>query len=117
MDFFDSSGEATCYSPDGQHLYLWDGTPVGYFSNDKVYTFSGRLLGWIEKGWLFDRSNRPALFSAKASGGPMRPMRKMKPMKSMRQMRPMKSTRQLAHMKPLRSINWSNCANTLYFDQ
>lgn len=117
MEFFDNNGRATCYSPDGENLYLWSGEPVGYFSDNKVYSYSGRLLGWIDKGWLYDRSNRPALFSTDASGGPMRPMRKMKPMKSMRQMRPMKAMRQMPHMKPMRSMGWSNCASGLYFRQ
>lgn len=117
MNFFDSNGRATCYSPDGEHLYLWTGEPVGHFSDNKVYSFSGRLLGWIGEGWLYDRQNRPALFSADASGGPTRPMRQTMPMKAMRQMRPMKAMRQMAHMRPLRSLSWSSCANALYFRQ
>lgn len=117
MEFFDRNGQATCYSPDGENLYLWNGEPVGYFEGDKVYSFSGRLLGWIANGWLYDRSNQPALFSADASGGPMRPMRSMKPMKSMRQMRPMKAMRQAPHAKSVRGIGWSSCANGLYFRQ
>jgi hypothetical protein len=117
MEFFDSNGQVTCYSPDGENLYLWSGEPVGYFASDKVYSFSGRLLGWIENGWLYDRSNQPALFSADASGGPMRPMRAVKPVKSLRNVRPVKSVRQVPHMKAMRGIGWSDCSNSLYFRQ
>lgn len=117
MEFFDKSGRATCYSPDGENLYLWTGEPVGYFDGDRVYSFSGRMMGWIDSGWLYDRQNRPALFSADASGGPMRPLRKMAPLRSMRRMRPMKSLRQLAHLRPLKSLGWSPTANGLYFRQ
>lgn len=117
MDFFDNSGRATCYSPDGEHLYLWTGQPVGYFDGDRVYSFSGRLMGWIGNGWLYDRNNRPALFSPDATGGPMRPMRQMLPMRSMRQMRPMKAMRQMAHLRPMQSLGWSPTANALYFRQ
>lgn len=117
MDFFDNSGRATCYSPDGEHLYLWTGQPVGYFDGDRVYSFSGRLMGWIGNGWLYDRHNRPALFSPDATGGPMRPMRQMMPMRSMRQMRPMKAMRQMAHLRPMQSLGWSPTANALYFRQ
>lgn len=106
MEFFDSTGQATCYSPEGENIYLWNGQPVGYFADEKVYSISGRLLGWVANGWLCDRSNRPALFSAGATGGPMRPMRKMKPMKSMRQMRPMKALRPTPHMKSMRGTGW-----------
>lgn len=117
MEFFDRNGNATCYSPDGEHIYLWSGEPVGYFVEDKVYSFSGRLLGWIANGWLYDRSNQPALFSTDASGGPMRPVRKVKPVKSVRSVRPVQSVRQIPHMKSMRGMGWSNCANALYFRQ
>jgi hypothetical protein len=117
MDFFDSNGRATCYSPDGEHLYLWTGQPVGYFNEDRVYSFSGRLMGWIRNGWLCDRQNRPALFSRDATGGPLRPMRQMAPMRSMRHMRPMKAMRQLAHIRPAPSLSWSPAASALYFRQ
>ncbi|MDJ0824442.1 MAG: hypothetical protein QNJ16_02950 [Rhodobacter sp.] len=117
MEFYDQNGEAKCYSPDGEHLYTWDGNPVAYFSDSKVYSFSGKLLGWFENGWLYDRGNNPALFMPEASGGPMRPMRQMPRMKSMRRMRPMKSLRSMAHMRPMRSNHWSPFIGTRYFDQ
>lgn len=117
MDFFDNSGRATCYSPDGEHLYLWTGQPVGYFADDKVYSFSGRLLGWIGEGWLYDRQNRPALFSPDATGGPVRPVRQVMPVRSVRQVMPVKSVRQVAHVRPVKSLGWSSCANALYFRQ
>jgi hypothetical protein len=117
MDFFDKSGRATCYSPDGEYLYLWTGQPVGYFADDKVYSFQGKLLGWIASGWLYDRHNRPALFSPDASGGPVRPVRRVVPVRSVRQVRPVKSVRQVAHVRPSRSLSWSSAANALYFRQ
>ncbi len=117
MEFYDRNGRATCYSPDGENLYLWSGEPVGYFSDDKVYSFTGRLLGWIANGWLYDRSNRPALFSTEAAGGPLHPMRQIAPVKSVRKVRPVKSVQQVPHVMPLRSMGWSACANALYFRQ
>jgi hypothetical protein len=117
MEFFDRSGNAICYSPDGEHIYLWNGEPVGYFSDNKIYAFSGKLIGWIENGWLLDRSNRPALFSSSATGGPVKPVRKVKPVKSVRRVRPVKSVRQVAHVRPVKSLNWSQCCNGLFFSQ
>lgn len=116
-EFFSNEGKATCYSPDGEHLYLWSGKPVGYVTDGRVYSFSGRLLGWFDNGWLYDRNNRPALFSPDSSGGPVRPVRQVKPVKSVRQVRPVKSVRQVAHVRPVRSLSWSNVADASYFNQ
>lgn len=117
MEFFDRNGRATCYSPDGEHIYLWNGQPTGYLSDGRIYSFSGRLLGWLENGWLYDRQNRPALFSSEANGGPVRPVRQVKPVRSVRRVRPVKSVRQIAHVRPVRSLNWSPTAGAHYFDQ
>ena len=116
-DFFDRHGRATCHSPDGENLYLWNGKPVGYVDDDRIYSYRGRLLGWFLNGWVYDRSNRPALFSAAASGGPVRPVRQARPAKSARQARPARSVRQVAHVRPVRSMSWSPVAGADYFDQ
>ena len=117
MEFFDRTGTATCYSPDREHLYLWNGTPVGYVYEGRVYNFAGKVLGWIENGWLYDRQNKPALFSADAVGGPIKPVRKVKPVKSVRRVRPVKGVKQIAPTKPVRSNSWSASANGLFFNQ
>jgi hypothetical protein len=117
MEFFDRQGRATCYSTDGEYFYLWNGTPVGYLSDGRIYSFKGKVLGWFENGWLYDRHNRPALFSAEANGGPVKPVRKVKPVKSVRRVKPVKSVRQVAPVKPVRSLSWSQYADAVYFDQ
>ena len=117
MEFFDRSGNATCYCPDGENLYLWTGKPVGYLHDDRIYSFGGKLLGWFSNGWLYDRKNKPALFSTDANGGPVRPVTKVKPVKSVRSVRPVKSVRQVPHVRPAKSISWSQYSSALYFRQ
>lgn len=117
MEFYDNGGRATCYSPDGEHLFLWTGKPVGYFDGNKVYSFGGKLLGWIGNGWLYDRQNRPALFSPDATGGPVRPVRAIPPFKAFREFMPFKAFREMAHVRPVMSLGWSPAANALYFQQ
>jgi hypothetical protein len=117
MEYFDRTGRATCYSADGEHLYLWPGRPVGYLNSGRIYSFSGRLLGWVENGWLYDRHNRPALFSAEATGGPVKPVRKVKPVKGVRAVRPVKGVRQVAHVRSVKSLSWSASASADYFNQ
>jgi hypothetical protein len=117
MEFFDRNGKATCYSPDGEHLYLWSGEPVGYFRDGRVYSFGGKVLGWFEYGWLFDRRNRPALFSTDAEGGPVMPVKQVRPVKGVRGVKPVKAVRQVAHVRPVRSQSWSQYASPLFFQQ
>ncbi len=70
IHFYSKIGQPICYSSDGEHLYLWDGSPIGYIDDERVFSFSGRALGWFIKGWLYDRNCNPALFSEYAEGGP-----------------------------------------------
>lgn len=117
MEFFDKSGRPVVYCADGEHLFLWSGKPVAYLSSGRVYSFSGRILGWFEDGWLYDLRNRPALFSKDAVGGPMKPLRRMTPMKAMRSMLPMKSMKSMTPLRPVKSMSWSPVANVGYFAQ
>lgn len=117
LEFFDRSGSATAYSPDGTNLYLWSGEPVAYLAEGRVYSFRGKLLGWFEAGWLTDLQNMPSLFSAGATGGPVKPVRKVKPVKSVRRVLPVKSVRSVAKVRPVRSLSWSPVSNAAYFNQ
>ena len=117
IEFYSQSGDAICYSPDGQHIFLWNGKPVGYFHGEVVYSFSGRVLGWLGNGWLHDRNNKPALFSKSARGGPFRPPTRILSLKSLRQLLPLKSLRDLPQMKPHRKLDWSHLSGDSYFSQ
>jgi 4-fold beta-flower domain-containing protein len=117
LDFYSMTGDVVCHSPEGQYFFLWDGKPVAYLAEDRVYAFSGRQLGWFENGWLYDRANRPALFTAEASGGPARPIRKARPVRSNPQRKPQKAVRQIGLTKPARSFDWSEASGTAYFEQ
>lgn len=117
VEYFDNTGSAVCYSPDGEHIFLWTGKPVAFLHDGKVYSFTGRQLGWFENGWLYDRSNRPALFSKSATGGPVRPARRAKPAKNARLAKPAKLARQAAIARPARSLSWSGVADASYFYQ
>jgi hypothetical protein len=116
-NFYSNTGQVVCYSPDGEHIYLWDGIPVAHVVEEKVYSFSGLLLGWFTNGWLYDRNNQPSLFSDGSGGGPARPAKHAKPAKAARQARPAKAARQAAHARPARSISWSQFSGDSYFAQ
>jgi len=77
----------------------------------------GRFLGYFENGWLYDRQNRPALFSSGATGGPVKPVKRVKPVKSVKQVKPLKGVRQVAPVKAIRQITWSPVSGAAYFAQ
>ena len=117
IEFYKRTGEPCCYSPDGQHIYLWQGAAVAYVKASRVYGFDGRQLGWYERGWLYDRQNRPALFTPEALGGPIRPTRSVKPVKNTRQLKPAKGVREVSIVQPVRCESWSSFADQSYFNQ
>lgn len=117
LEFYSDTGTAICFSGDDEHLYLWNGRPVAYLSRGRVYAFNGRQLGWFENGWLYDRRNRPALFTSEAEGGPVKPVRKVKSVKGVRAVRPVKGVNQAALSKPARSTQWSAVSGREYFVQ
>ena len=117
MEFYNRNGNATCFSRDDAHIHLWNGRPAGFNRDEKVYSYSGKLIGWFRKGWLYDRRNRPALFMRDSEGGPAKPARKAKPAKGARGARPAKGARQATPAKPARSVTWSAFSGENYFEQ
>ncbi len=117
MDFYSMTGDVVCHLHTDQNFYLWNGKPVAYVAEDRVFGFNGRQLGWFENGWFYDRNNQPCLFSAEATGGPARPVRKVRPVRSTPQKRPQKAVRQVGLTKPARSFDWSPIVGPAYFDQ
>jgi hypothetical protein len=118
MYFYDSTGAPVCFSPDASTLYLWNGTPVAYVQNNVVFAFSGKHLGWYGAGWLFDKKNRPALFTLEASGGPTRPtITQSGPKAAQPKQAPMPHQQQQTAMRGMQSRDWSTLTGAAYFSQ
>lgn len=118
LPFYNAQGIAICYLYGGTHFYLYDGRPVGYLhANEHAYGYNGRWLGWVMNGWLWDRQGASALFSRFASGGPVRPLRKVLPTRAVRKVRPMRSMRETRPVRPLRRSVWSTVSGESYFHQ
>ena len=95
LDFYDSQGRPYAYSDDGETIYSFSGVPIAYISNDSIYSFSGKHLGYFNNGIIRDKHGDSLLFTDGASGGPMKPMKRMKPMKGMKRMKPMKGIKEM----------------------
>lgn len=115
--FYNRNGTAIAYTQDDQHIYTFTGKPVAYLSDTSIYSFSGKHLGRFENGWIRDNKGRCALFTTKASGGPVKPVKKVKPVKSVKNVRPVKSVKSVRPVKPVNSSNWSELSSENFFYQ
>jgi len=106
--FYDETGAPVAYTEDDEHLYDFNGSPIAYFSGNSVYNYPGKHLGWFENGWIKDSEGNCFLFSESATGGPLKPLKKLKPLKGLKKLKPLKGLRQLKPLKPLSSLNWSS---------
>ena len=120
---YNSGGRAIAYiDDDGQSIYLFRGEPVAWLSVDRVYSYSGGYLGWVQEGWVqegwvFDRSGNRAFFTSEASGGPARPARSARPARGARGARPARGARRAAPARPARRSVWSSLSGVMFFEQ
>lgn len=76
VTFYNSEGRAVAYLDDNvESIYLYDGTPVAWLSDDSIYSSSGRYLGLFQNGWVWHLSGHCVFFTDNASGGAGRPAR------------------------------------------
>ncbi|MBR1219952.1 hypothetical protein JQ557_18235 [Bradyrhizobium sp. U87765 SZCCT0131] len=107
-EFYDKTGQAIAYLQDDSHIFDWDGTPTAYIRDNAVYSYPGAVIGWLRNGWIWDLNGRAVLFIPQATGGPLKPLRKLKPLKALRKLKPLKGLRQLKPLRPLMKTIWSD---------
>ena len=59
VTLYDAGKESVAYIdyPDDATIYLFDGEPVAFIrSEELVFSFNGRFLGWYRDGVLYDRT-------------------------------------------------------------
>jgi hypothetical protein len=116
--FYDRHGRPIAYTEDRLHIYLFDGTPVGYFDEESIYSYRGIHLGRYEDGWVRDNSGRCVFFTENVTGsGPVQPVKHVKPVKHVNHVLPVKYLR---HVKPVRPVNmlaWSDLSGDQFFYQ
>lgn len=115
LDFYDLNGNPIAYTDDGEHVFTFSGHPVAYFHDGSVYSFNGRHLGRFNNGLIRDNDGQVVFFSEAATGGPIKPLRKLKPLKGQKQLKPLKGLRSLRPLKPLDSMSWSALSGDQFF--
>jgi len=114
--FYNVDGTAIAYIFDDEYVYLYDGAPVAFLNDGDIYAFTGRYLGWIQDGWVFGLDGRRVFFTEEATGGPVRPVRKVRPVRGVRKVRPVRGVRQIRPIKPTRTLNWSPRSDRSFFE-
>lgn len=108
IEFFDRTGQEAAFCHDGQSLYLWNGKPAAFIHDDKVYAYSGRFIGWADRGWISDERGECLLFERDAVGGPTKPNRLTKTTPGPRGTKPLRSELLLNPPGRANLTTWSN---------
>ena len=113
--FYDQTGMPIAYTY-GDDIYLYDGTPVAYIYNDSyIYSIRGKHLGFFIDYWIIDLDGNYVFFTDNASGGMVKPTKRVAPVRSVRRVMPVKYTKEVARIKPVRKYNWSNKSGRMFF--
>jgi hypothetical protein len=108
IELFDREGREAAFCQDGHSIYLWDGRPAAYITNDEVYAYSGQFIGWTRDGWISDEAGERLLFEFDAVGGPEKPGRQTRTATGPRRTKPVKGAPRPASARPARSLAWSD---------
>jgi len=115
---YDKQGAPPAYiDDDGETIYLWHGAAVAWISDDSVYSFPGRFLGWFQDGWFWDQFGYAALFTDDAQGGPATPAHLARDAPGARHARPTRGWPQPRPAQPELIAGWSQTGGESYFDQ
>ena len=107
LDFFGEEGGVIAYlDNDGKSIFLWCGKPVAYLIEDNIYSYSGKHLGWLEEGWVYDHLGDDVLSSHSSFSIPN---------KSVRQTPPTQRFTESPPAKPQRTFRWSVFGEESFF--
>src|ERR1041385_613114 len=107
IDLWDIHGEAVAYiDHDKESIFMRDGRPVAWLSENGVYTYRGKLLGWLWEGWIFGRDGKCVLFTERAQPGAPKPFRQAPEDRGEQSLRPSRDSRETAPKRPGRTSVW-----------
>jgi hypothetical protein len=110
VDFYDHSGNPYAYCDDGEHIYTFKGKPIAYISDESIYRFDGKHVGYFSSGILRDEDGNALLFTDGATGGPVKPVKRVKPVKGVTVVRPVKGVKAVRPVRPVNTLHWSQHA-------
>ena len=115
FNLYNHDGDPIAFSDDNEHIFSFRGEPLAYIYDNKVYSYKGRHLGWFMDGWVRDLRGSCVFFTENASGGPVKPIKRVAPIKGVRGIKPIKQIREIAKIKPVFTYSWSSDSNIYFF--
>jgi len=112
---FNQSGKPIAYFDIKFDIYSIDGIPLAYLENAKVYTYSGKHIGWYIDGWIRDNKGYCVFFDESSTGGPVKPVTQAIPTLGVLRTKPIKGTKQIPFARPVKRCAWSYSSNLDYF--
>ncbi|MDM1384583.1 hypothetical protein HX024_18140 [Myroides marinus] len=110
----DGTPQAYIVHNDDKTIYLWNGTPVAYLSdNSTIYGFNGKHLGWYEDGIVRNLNGKKNGFNKKS----LPVYAKYEPYKSYKKYKPYKSYKQYSKYKPYYKISKSDISLEIFLNQ
>jgi hypothetical protein len=116
--YYDRQGSPTAYSEDKKTIYLFSGRPVAYIQGGSIYSFHGKHLGILAKGWVRDNEGFCVFYTPKAvrAGAPPKPVTRAVPAKNDKKAAPAKGLRQRKSTEPVSRRSWSQSSGTQFFE-
>lgn len=113
ISLFNSDGEPIAYidtRDQDNTIYLWHGKPVAYFSNENIYGFNGKHLGWWDDGVIHDHDGNVIAATKKRINS----FTKFEGFKAFKEFKPFKAFKEFVPFKQFVRNNWS-ANSTKYF--
>ena len=108
--FYDKYGNRILWlsDKDNETLYDFSGNAVAYIYGNSIYSFKGKHLGFYENGWVLNSNGYYVLFTQEATGGIVRPVKKISPIIGIARTKPIKMTKSIKPVKPVKKLQWSD---------
>ena len=98
-------GEVLAWLRDDQIISLAGGH-LAFVHNANVYTYSGKHLGTLDRGFLRDHSGGCVAYVKGASGGPITPIPKIPPIPPIPKIAPIRPIPSIPPTKPIPKLQW-----------
>ena len=105
ISLYNKNGKPIAYIADEEGtIYIWNGQAVAYLSDDLVYGFNGKHLGWFVHGVMYDKQGSKIGFTDNTCPS----VRLIEPIKSIKHIKSIKKIHSIPNIRPILSIGYSH---------
>lgn len=104
---YERNGQTVGWLNDDGVIYDRNNRYRAFIQNGAIYTYQGRYLGVLDRGFFRDRQGHVVTFMAGAQGGPIPPIPAIAPIPPIPPTPPIPPIPPIAPIAPIGSFNWS----------